>query len=292
MQKPSDDALIAYLDGELDEAAADEVRTALARDPALARRAASLQDSAALLRRAFDAALHEPVPERLVAAARGIGGAEKVVRFPEPRARRAATESRASNGWRLLPLAASVAALLIGGALGYLIATSGAPVQVAQGPTQPQAQVASAESGNWLENIAAYHRMLVNAGANDVGLVDIPADPKSDSARAMAQQLPPDFHMPNLKPWGLVFQGARFLFVDGRPGMQLFYTTEIKTLGPLTVLVASTTLGDATPAWERHGDLNVLYWRHQGHIYALVGSADIGYLWNIHNDLAWQLNAI
>jgi anti-sigma factor RsiW len=291
MHKPSDEALIAYLDGELDNAGADEVQAALARDPALARRAASLRESAALLRMAFDSTLHEPLPERLVAAARGIGGKEKVVRFPEPRTARAKVGDAAPR-WRQLLIAASVAGLLIGGGIGYLIATSSTPVQVAQGPAQPQTQVAADESGNWLDNIAAYHRMLVNAGANDVGLVDIPADPKSDGARAMAQQLPPDFHMPNLKPWGLVFQGARFLFVDGRPGTQLFYTTEIKSLGPLTVLVANTALGDATPAWERHGDLNVLYWRHQGHVYALVGSADIGYLWNIHNDLAWQFNAI
>jgi anti-sigma factor RsiW len=291
MHKPSDEALIAYLDGELDNPGADEVQAALARDPALARHAASLRESAALLRMAFDSALHEPLPERLVAAARGIGGEEKVVRFPEPRAARARAADAAPRR-RLLLIAASVAGLLIGGGIGYLIATSSTPVQVAQGPAQPQTQVAADESGNWLDNIAAYHRMLVNAGANDVGLVDIPADPKSDGARAMAQQLPPDFRMPNLKPWGLVFQGARFLFVDGRPGTQLFYTTEIKSLGPLTVLVATTALGDATPAWERHGDLNVLYWRHQGHVYALVGSADIGYLWNIHNDLAWQLNAI
>jgi hypothetical protein len=36
----------------------------------------------------------------------------------------------------------------------------------------------------------------------------------------------------------------------------------------------------------------VLYWRHGGHMYAVVGTPDIGYLWNIHNDLAWQLDAI
>jgi hypothetical protein len=36
----------------------------------------------------------------------------------------------------------------------------------------------------------------------------------------------------------------------------------------------------------------MLWWRHHGHEYAVVGTANLGYLWNIHNDLAWQLDAI
>jgi anti-sigma factor RsiW len=289
MQRPNDEALTAFLDGELGSSAGEEVRAALARDPALARHAAALAESAALLRRALDPVLHEEVPARLIAAARGAAQADTVVRFPETRLRRAEAPARAWQRWAMLPAAAAVASLLLGA--GYWLGLSRESAQSAQS-APPQPQVAASDSGTWLDNIAAYHRMLVNAGANDVALVDVPADPKSDGARTATQQLPPDFHMPNLKPWGLVFQGARFLFVDGRPGTQLFYTTDNKSLGPLSVLVANTSLGDAAPAFERHGDLNVIYWRHQGHIYALVGSADIGYLWNIHNDLAWQLNAI
>jgi hypothetical protein len=38
--------------------------------------------------------------------------------------------------------------------------------------------------------------------------------------------------------------------------------------------------------------VNLLYWRHQGRAYALVGQADIGYLWGIANDVAWQLDAV
>jgi hypothetical protein len=38
--------------------------------------------------------------------------------------------------------------------------------------------------------------------------------------------------------------------------------------------------------------VNLLYWRHQGRAYALVGQTDIGWLWGIANDVAWQLDAI
>lgn len=282
MQKPNDELLIAYLDGELDAAAAAEVAGLLERDPALGERARRLAESAAMLRAAFDEVLHEPVPERLLAAARGTGN---VVQMPQPRARRAKQILADWRSWIAVPIAASIASLVIGGSLGYVAGTS---------PSLNPAvtQNLNLATGSWLDNIAGYHRLFVAAGADDAGLVDIPADGQADSARKVAAQLPSDFRLPDLKPWGLVFQGARFLIIEGRPATQLFYTTDNKALGPLTVVVASTSRPDIGPTFDRRGELNLLYWRHQGRAYALVGSADIGYLWNIHNDLAWQLDAI
>jgi anti-sigma factor RsiW len=106
------------------------------------------------------------------------------------------------------------------------------------------------------------------------------------------QKLPPDFRLPNLKPWGLDFQGARYLFIEGRPAIQLFYSTDNKALGPLTVVIASTTKPDLTADFEHRDDVNVVRWRYHGHAYALVGTANYGYLWNIHNDIAYQLDSI
>jgi anti-sigma factor RsiW len=285
MQKPSDELLIAYLDGELDTETSNEVAAAIAGDPALAREAQMLAETSAALRVAFDDVLHEPVPERLLAAARGELGKDKVVRFPDPHKRAA---GRAAVGWRrwtALPIAASVASLIIGGGIGYLGA-----MQSPVGPNvQPQEQIAAASS-NWLDNVAGYHKMLVNAGSNDAALVDIPADPQSNGGHKLA--LPQDFNLPNLKPWGLAYQGGRVLFVEGRPATQLFYTTDNKALGPVTVVVANTSLADKAPTPEQRGDVNMLWWRHHGHEYAVVGTTNLNYLWNIHNDLAWQLDGI
>jgi len=286
MSRVSDEQLIAYLDGELDVAATAAVAETIAQDPELVRRAAALRESAALLRQAFDDVLHEPVPEHLLRAARGQGGDRShatVVRLPERRAKRGPGDWQR---WISMPVAASIMSLIVGGGLGYLAAT--AP-QFGFGRQPPNLSLANA---NWLDNIAGYHRMFVNAGPNDAGLVDIPANPQSAGARNLQQQLPTDFKPPDLKPWGLVFQGARLLFIEGRPATQLFYTTDNQALGPITVVEASTSSPDIQPTFDRRGDLNVLYWRHQGHIYAVMGTANIGYLWNIHNDLAWQLDAI
>jgi anti-sigma factor RsiW len=276
MQKPSDERLIAYLDGELAEAERAEIALALETDAELARHAASLSESAALLRAALDPILHEPVPERLIAAARGETG--NVRRLTVARLKR----TMGQRWWIGVPVAASLLGLIVGSGLGYFAADEKADTIAAQ--------QASLATGSWLDNIAGYHKLFVTAGANDTGLTDVPAN--VGDARKGAQKLPPDFRLPNLKPWGLVFEGARFLIVEGRPATQLYYTTDNKALGPLTVVVGTSQKPDLAPTFDRRDDMNLLYWRHHGHAYALVGTADIGYLWNIANDIAWQLDAI
>jgi anti-sigma factor RsiW len=286
MQKPNDEVLIAYLDGELDAESADNVAAAIARDPALADEAQRLAATAGVLRAAFDDVLHEPVPERLLAAARGEVSGEKVVKFPEPRKGTAAQSAARWQRWVALPIAASLAALMIGAGIGYFAALQ----SPGSGQLPPPTEQVAAASSNWLDNVAGYHKMLVNAGPNDTALVDIPADPQSGGGRKLA--LPQDFHLPDLKAWGLAYQGGRVLFIEGRPATQLFYTTDNKALGPVTVVVANTSLADKAPTPENRGDVNLLWWRHHGHEYAVVGTANHGYLWNIHNDLSWQLDGI
>lgn len=286
MQKPSDETLIAYLDGELDDDSRSEVEACLDTDAELRDRVAALAASAEALRAAFEPVLHEPVPERLLAAARGIpvtSADAEIVDFAaaqKPHASRPLMQ----RPWARFAMAAGVAGLLIGGGLGYF-ATSG------YDEGTRSAALASASAANWLDSIAGYHKMLISAGGNDQALVDVPPDP-NDPNRKVVQKLPSDFKLPNLKPWGLDFQGARYLVVGGQPATQLFYTTDNKKLGPLTVVIGATSQPDAAPTFDRRGDLNMLYWRHHGHAYALVGTADIGYLWNISNDIEYQLDAI
>jgi anti-sigma factor RsiW len=277
MPKPSDEKLVAYLDGELEERERDDVAAQLEHDPELRFRAQRLSESGGLLRAAFDEVLHEPLPDRLIAAARGEG---KVLRFAA-RVRRTMVEQR--RWWIGVPVAASLMGLVVGASVGYFAGDE-------QGTTAAEAAQAQLASGTWLDSIAGYHKLFVNAGTDDASLADVPAN--AGDARKVSQKLPQDFRLPNLKPWGLDFQGARFLIVEGRPATQLFYTTANKALGPLTLVVGQTGKPDIAPTFDRRDDLNLLYWRHHGHSYALVGTANIGYLWNIANDIAWQLDAI
>lgn len=266
MQKPNDERLIAYLDGELAESERAEIALWLERDEALRERAAHLTESAALLRNALDEVLREPVPERLIAAARG----ETTGTVSDLATARATRTRRFDRRWWVgMAAAASILGIMVGSGIGYFVGEPTATDQLA--------------STGWLDNATVYHNLYVNAGTDDDHLgFDV----------AAGQKLPQNFRLPNLKPWGLDFQGVRYLIIEGRPATQLFYTTDNKALGPLTVVVAKTSKPDVAPAWEKHDNVNLLYWRHHGTAYALVGTADIGYLWNIHNDIAYQLDAI
>src|SRR5437762_12335514 len=96
MQKHSDETLVAYLDGELDGAERQHVEAWLAADDAARDRLTGLAQSADLLRSAYGDIVNEPVPERLIAAARGETAGEAQPREAEIRSeeRRVGKEGR------------------------------------------------------------------------------------------------------------------------------------------------------------------------------------------------------
>lgn len=67
----SDETLLAYIDDRLDADARAAIDETLAGDPALSRDVAERRALILALRAAFDPVLDEPVPERLIRAARG-----------------------------------------------------------------------------------------------------------------------------------------------------------------------------------------------------------------------------
>ena len=187
-----------------------------------------------------------------------------------------------------LPVAASLLGLLVGSGITYL----GVGKLALDGVAGKQAALEATAANNlWLDNAAAYFKLVVSAG--DSPPVDIPAtgDPR-EALQKISQSLPQEVRLPDLKPWGLSFRGARLVVEEGRPAAALVYTTDNKAIGPLGLLIGSSKQPDISPTFDRRHDVNLLYWRHQGRAYALVGQADIGYLWGIANDVAWQLDAV
>ncbi|HTZ37019.1 MAG TPA: anti-sigma factor [Stellaceae bacterium] len=287
MQKHSDEALVAYLDGELDAEERAHVEAWLGADPGVRDRLLALSETAGLLRGAFAEIAGEPVPERLLAAARGetasAGEAEIVVLRPT----RDSQPPAPSRRWHIqLASAAGLFGLVVGVGAGYLGGNTLAP---SGGLTARQVQTAAVN--NWLDNAAGDYKLMVNAGGD--ALVDVPASgDNGDVLQKISQNLPQQVRLPDLKPWGLSFRGARLVVVDGRPAAQLIYNTDNKAIGPLALIIGSTKQPDIAPTFERRQDLNLLYWRHQGRASVLVGQSEIGYLWGIANDVAWQLDAI
>jgi anti-sigma factor RsiW len=286
----SDDRLIAYLDGEVDASERREIEAWLDADPGARDKLAALAESAALVRSAFDEVMHEPVPDRLIAAARGerpsATPSAKILPF-----RRSGFPGGARAGrswWFGVPLAASLFGLLLGGSAAYLSVAKLLPGALSG--KQPGVEMAAADN-LWLDNAAGYFKLAANAG--DGALIDVPAtsDPR-EALQKISQSVPQEVRLPDLKPWGLSFRGARLVVAEGRPAAQLVYTTDNKAIGPLTLIIGSSKEPDISPTLAHRQDVNLLYWRHQGRAYALVGQTDIGYLWGIANDVAWQLDAV
>src|SRR5258706_4472125 len=97
----SDETLMAYADGELDAAARAAVESAMREDPQIEARVAAHRTLRRKVLEAYSAELSEDVPERLLAAARGVEGTRsKVVNLEDARA---AMERRASRGRPLRP---------------------------------------------------------------------------------------------------------------------------------------------------------------------------------------------
>jgi hypothetical protein len=133
--KISDEALMAYADGEGDASARASVESAMREDPEITRRVAHHQAMREAMSGAFSAVIHEPVPQRLIAAARGAN------RKPT---------GRTLRRWQPLAMAAS---LLLGIGVGYLTwHRSGTLVEANSGGLVAGASLANALSTQLAED--------------------------------------------------------------------------------------------------------------------------------------------
>ncbi len=113
----SDETLSAYADGELDAATRAAVEAAMASDPHLEQRIADYRELRARLQQAFAPVLAEPVPERLLASARGTSARQRPGNVIE-------LQRRSRARWSLPQWAAMAASLVIGALLGPLLLRS------------------------------------------------------------------------------------------------------------------------------------------------------------------------
>jgi len=186
----SDETLMAFADGELDDAARAAVELALRTDPQLAKRVAEHRALRQRIQAAYSAELSEPVPERLLSAAkrRADASGTNVVNLQDARDAMA-RDAIARDTARARPLrtwwgpAGSIAAsLIIGLGLGYGRWHQSAPLtrnaggalvasgQLAQGLSQQLAADGSAAAAvqigiSFLARSGDYCRTFVLSGA-------------------------------------------------------------------------------------------------------------------------------
>jgi anti-sigma factor RsiW len=248
MQRPDEARIMAYVDGELDDAGMAEVERAMAADADFARYVRTLMDTNAVLRAAFNAPMLEPVPERLLAPL----GAQRVRPW------------RAASGRRLLAMAASIAAVV----------AVGAAVAVNSGYELPYTITASSPNA-WLNSVANYHQAYVRnaAAGGERQLVDVNAEDFNYLENWFGRRLKRAVRLPKLENQGFKMQGGRLTFIEGQPGAQFFYKA-VDGDAIVSVAIAQTNRRDAEWSTTKRGSLRVIYWRKGGYVYIFAGDVD------------------
>ncbi len=110
--KISDEQLMAYADGELDETMRSEIAAAIERDPALAERVRAHERTRVQVHAAFAPVVEEVIPERLIAAVNASPDRSGAV--SDLRQARERKEQQTRRRWSFADWGAIAASLLLG----------------------------------------------------------------------------------------------------------------------------------------------------------------------------------
>ena len=234
---PEDD-LQAYADGQLAPGRREAFEQALARDPALAARVAEIERQNAWLRGSLDALLNEPVPQRLIDAAR-------------PPARRARAPM-----W-LGAVAASLATLAIGLAAGWY--ARDAALERDGTPTTFARQ-------------AALTHALYAADANRP--VEVWAPEEKRLVAWLTKRLGFPVHAPDLNSVGYALVGGRLVAGNEQPTALFMYENSAKQRLTLQARKQPTGAPETAFRYAIEDGVGVYYWIDDQCGYALSGSLD------------------
>ena len=256
MSRPtiSDDDLHAWADRQLPPQRRAAVDEALARDPALAAKATDIERQNAWLRDGLDALLDEPLPQRLVDAAR--------------------MPARRPRSWRWLATAAvSAASLAIGIAGGWYVRD--AQLELAGTPTTFAQQ-------------AAFTHALYASDANRP--VEIWAPEEKRLVAWLSKRLDYPLHAPDLNSAGYALVGGRLVAGNERPTALFMYENAAKERLTLQARKQPAGADETAFRYAVEDGIGVYYWIDDRCAYALSGRLDRTQLLAIGRLVYAQLN--
>jgi anti-sigma factor RsiW len=229
---PSDELLVAFLDGELADAQRRLIADQIPNDPVLASRLEALQCADLPFKAAFDSLLEQAPAERLHAMLNAL-----------PPAQTAALSRR-----RFLAMAA-----------GFAVAGVAADRLFMSWP--------HAESGQgWRASVAEYMALYTPQT-----LEHLSADPASHAAQlsSVGAQLSLALSPAAVSLPGAEFRRAQVLDYDGVLIGQLTYLDPRH--GPLALCITADRKGAQPFATEQRRGMNVVYWADPPHAFMLIG---------------------
>ncbi|WP_181315844.1 anti-sigma factor [Rhizobium sp. JAB6] len=272
---PLEVRLSAFMDGEMSREEKEELEKLIASDADARRIYDELKHGSDVGRKAFDEVLKEPVPLALVRSIKSTQPPK--TREPSPRLTRQSLKL-APTGKQ--SLAAALILFVVGGGIGYLFGMQPADVPVGAPPTPTQLMLR-----NWLDDIAAYHRIYSRQPQH---MVELQASQLDEIAKWLASTVGVKFNFPDLAADGLVFQGARMSVAAGKPVGQLIY----KNLdGDVVAICFTKTDGTADDDFSEtiKDDISIVSWHRNGATYAIVGPSSNAMLDQIANRVSSEI---
>jgi len=233
-QSLNEDRIQAYVDGQLDEADRQSFEELLQQNKELAARVVAYRQQNDLLRQMFNPVLDEPVPERLAL----------------PRERKP---------WFSFGVAASLALVLSGGALGWFVRGAVAPTaaEIALASLPQSARVA-----------------YVTYAPEVVHPVEVDAKQEAHLVKWLSKRLGADVRAPDLTTLGFGLVGGRLLPADTGPAAQFMYED---SQGNRMTLYVRQNHGEQTNSAFRYQQQNsdkTFYWVDGDLGYALTATID------------------
>ncbi|MEX0853379.1 MAG: anti-sigma factor [Bauldia sp.] len=255
--RPGDDVLVAFIDGELGDEERAGIDALLAADAELRARLEALKRGGRRFAEAFEVLLAAAPAGRLNAVLAS------------------AAHSRAAppRGWRrLAAIAAAVAIFVAGAAVGSVAPRlwPGKPVEVAQAPAP-----------GWRQVVAEY---LVLTTSDTLSI--IPESPAilSDELTAIGAKLGIELSADKLALPHVYLKQAQLFEFRGRPLAQIAYLS--RDDGPVAFCIIANGQPDAGPAFEQREGSNIVFWTKDGRGFMLIGKAPRQTLEQLAGELA------
>ena len=262
--------LHAFVDRQLTAERELEVETWLADRPGEAERLRSYRTQKSELHSLFDPVLHEPLPQRVLQAA------------------------RPHTPWYRQRLAAGVAMAMLGGAAGWSIRSSldvgpGTYTVARQGPDS--AVLASA--ADFAQRAAVAHAVYTPEQRRPV---EVDAAHEDQLVAWLSKRMGAPMRPPHLQAVGYTLEGGRLLPGGHGPVAQFMYRDEAGARLTLYVSNEVDDLGgagtkntDTAFRFAREGQVNVFYWVEGKFGYAISADADRAVLSRVSSEVYRQL---
>lgn len=248
LPRPTDEELVAFIDGELDVPTRTAVVNAVARDAEVARRLAELEAAGASLREGFARLLDEAPAARMEARL------SRLTTLPASPSRPARQQF-----WRYAGLAAAALVLVSAG-----VAIDRTVVLVR---TQPATEGIADRGDDWRDAVALYFSLYTDDTFSAAASADAERAALDRVNRKLGLQLSPaDVSLPAAR-----FAGTALFGYEGRPLAQIAYVDPRS--GPVALCIIASEEADRRPRAERRQGMNVVYWTKDHRAYMLVGRA-------------------